>query len=184
MTTESAKQRKVTPKRRRYAPLEKAAAEICALVLEGSPDTQIAEWFGVDRASIGRFKAKHRADLEAMRAEVARLVTDYAIAHQVNRVADAQLRRDLLDAVRQARASGGTGMETGIVARQYKSLGGGEFAEVVEEYRVDTAFLAEWRANDKQVAEELDQLPRGKDPSLTVNVDNRRVVVYHNGQRE
>ena len=64
-------------------------------------------------------------------------------------------------------------METGIVARQYKMVGSGENASLVEEYKVDTAFLAEWRANDRQVSEELDQLPRG----TSINIDARTQIL-------
>ena len=140
----------------------KVRAQVLDWLINGKGPKEIAELVStparpVTQQAVCAFRKRHQAEIAPIVAEVERQIEDYAIARKVNRIADAQLRRDLLDQVRSARASGGTGMETGIVARQYKSIGEGG---VVEEYKVDTAMLAEWRANDKQVAEELAQLPR------------------------
>ena len=144
-----------------------------AWILEGLKDSEIARRVGVHRSAIFRFRRRNAAEIAPAVAKVEQETIDFAIANKVNRIRDAQLRRDLLDGVRQARAHGGTGMETGIVARQYKMVGSGENASLVEEYKVDTAFLAEWRANDRQVSEELDQLPRG----TSINIDARTQIL-------
>jgi hypothetical protein len=49
------------------------------------------------------------------------------------------------------------GGHTGIVVRQYKMVGSGRDAELVEEYAVDTATLRELRATHEQAAKELGQ---------------------------
>jgi hypothetical protein len=158
--------------------LEKPAkrARVIALVLEGKSDAQVAAAISTPKCSVSRqaitkFRARHADELQPAIAEIEKQITDYAIAKQVNRIADAQLRRDLLYQVREIRSNGGEGMETGIVVRTYKQIGAGEDAKLVEEYRVDTAMLAEWRANDRYVAEVLDQLPRA---NMTVDLSDHR----------
>lgn len=167
MTTEATKSRKVTTRRPRYAPLEKAAAEVCALVLDGAGDTQIAEWFGTKRESVGRFKDRHRADLEVMRAEVERLVTDYAIAQKVNRIAALDERWARMKALIDARASdsrysGEPGYETGLMVHQLKAVGKGDDFQLVDLYVTDSGLLSEMRATERAAAEELAQLPRAE----------------------
>lgn len=164
-----------TPRRTaRRTKLEKRRQDVIALIVEGKGSREIARIIGCARDSVHSFQARHAEEIDALRRELEQRVEAYAITKQVNRIRDAQLRRDLLDQVRESRASGGTGMETGIVLRQYKTLGSGEFAETVEEYKVDTAFLAEWRANDKQVAEELGQIQQ---PAPNINIDNRTQIL-------
>jgi hypothetical protein len=46
---------------------------------------------------------------------------------------------------------------TGLLVRQFKSLGSGEHAETVREYHVDTGLLKELREHEKQAAQELGQ---------------------------
>ena len=141
--------------------LEAQASEIIAYLVSGKTQAATAREFGASREAIRKFVNRHLEELSTNRQRVADAVIEHAITEKVNRIADAQWRRDLLVAVREARAKGETGMATGIVARQYKMLGSGKSAAVVEEYKVDTAFLAEWRANDHQVAEELGQIASG-----------------------
>ena len=142
------------------------------MMVDGASDLEVSRVLHVSKQAITEWRHRHTAEIQPAVEEAARLVIDYAIAHKVNRIAEADQRRQLIHQVREARAKGGSGMETGIVARTYKALGAGENQQVVEEYRVDTAFLAEWRANERQVAEELDQLPRAN-----VNIDNRTQIL-------
>jgi hypothetical protein len=53
--------------------------------------------------------------------------------------------------------AGVPGGGTGLVVRSLKSIGGGETAQVVEEYAVDTGLLRELREHEKQAAQELGQ---------------------------
>jgi len=136
------------------APLEKHAAEVLALVLEGESDSQIAEWFGTSREAVGQFKDRHRNDIAAIRSEVARQVSDFAIASKVARLADYDL------------------MRTKLLARIEA-----DDPLWLEETRHGAKLhmhplYQELRSVDKQAAEELDQLPRA---GITVN--NQNVVI-------
>ena len=55
-----------------------------------------------------------------------------------------------------------TGEDTGIVVKTYRMVGGGENALLEEEYKVDVAFPAEWRTNERYVSEELGQLSKAR----------------------
>ena len=167
--------------------LERRKAEVIGWLVEGKPVGEIAKLVStkkqqVTSQAVCAFRKRHLAEIAPVVAEIEKQITDYAIANVVNRVRDAQLRRDLLARVQELRAAGGDGMETGIVAKSYKSIGSGPFAQVVEEYRVDTAFLAEWRANEEHVASQLDQLPRGtKAGADTYNIGQAVLVRYVEG---
>ena len=177
MTTDSATTRKVASMRRRYAPLEKASAEICALVLDGAADTQIAEWFGTRREAVGRWKDRHRADIEAMRAEVERQVTDAAIASRVERIFALDDRWHRGRQVIEERAIDPTvqdvpGGKTGLLVRQLKQIGSGRDASIVEEYAVDTGLLSSLLAMEKEASDVL-----GHRPKPDINIDNRKVII-------
>lgn len=162
------------------AALEKPVikAKAIALVIDGLSDSEVAAALSdkrmtVTRQAITKFRHRHQDEIGQQVKAVEKQITDFVIAEKVNRIAEADLRRRLLHLVREARARGETGIETGIVARTLKVIGSGKNQEVVEEFKVDTAFMAEWRANERQVAEELAQLPR---PSI--NIDNRSLTVF------
>ena len=121
-----------------------------------------------------QWRRRHKDELDRLKGEVRRRVEEYAISDRVNRIRDAQLRRDLLVAVQEARARGETGENTGIVVKTYRNLGSGENSYVVEEYKVDVAFLAEWRANERYVSEELGQLSKGEDG---LSISGSQVVI-------
>jgi hypothetical protein len=52
---------------------------------------------------------------------------------------------------------------TGLLVKQYKSIGAGENARLVEEYAVDTGLLRELREHEKQAAQELGQWAERKE---------------------
>lgn len=153
---QSTKSQKVTKGHR----LEPHAGEVCAYVLVGETDAQIAEWFGTSRESVTRFRDRHRDDIAAMREEVARQVSDFAIAHQVNRIAGLQALADQVQAVID---------ERGLIERTITTT---EHSEIVRE-RFARELPAELRAIYKDAATELDQLPNG----TTVNIDQRKVII-------
>ena len=144
----------------------KIRAEVIGLIASGFSTIQIAQQLNCTPPAISQFRKRHRDEINALIARIEAEVEDYAISRTANRIADAQMRRDLLEQVRQARAAGGTGIETGIVVRQYRAVGDA----MVEEYKVDTATLAEWRANEKHVAEQLHQLDEKSGLGVQVNV--------------
>jgi phage terminase small subunit len=103
-------------------------------------------------------KPEIQAEIQAWREEAKQsAVTD--MAHRLN-VLDG-IEQKLL-AVIEARsdaysATDVIGGDTAIVVRQYKMIGSGREAEMVEEYAVDTATIRELRAVHEQVAKELGQ---------------------------
>jgi len=154
-------------------------AKAIALLLQGKSYGEVAGELGVTKQAVHAFSKRHAAEIAQAVAEVERQITDYAIAQKVNRIADAQWRRDLMVQVLEARAKGESGVESGIVCTTYKerrhyNYATGEYeTEYVPEYKVDTAFLKEWRENERGVAEALDHLPRS---GVTIN-DNRSVTL-------
>lgn len=153
--------------------LERKRAEVIGWLVEGKPVGEIAKLVStkkqqVTSQAVCAFRKRHIAEITPIVAEIEKQITDYSIANVVNRIRDAQLRRDLLARVQELRAFGETGMETGIVAKSYRSIGSGPFAQVVEEFKVDTAFLAEWRANEEHVAAQLGQLNKDGEKATAV----------------
>lgn len=49
------------------------------------------------------------------------------------------------------------GGSSGLLVRQVKQIGSGESSRIVEEYKLDTELLAEFREHEKQMAIELGQ---------------------------
>lgn len=156
---------------RQYGSIEKhAPAVIMALGVQGKSPAEVARQFGVTIQTVYAFRARHEAEIDIQSARLVAQIQDLAIAHQANRIADAQRRRDLLVAVRDSRAAGGTGIETGIVVKTFKMIGSGEDARLIEEYKLDSSLLTEWRLNDYQVAQELGQLVERRAAAGDTNV--------------
>lgn len=141
------------------------------MVLEGRTDSQVAEAISTTRRSITRqavtmFRRRHAAELAVQVAEVERQVTDYAIAHKVNRIAALndrwQRAHDLIEARAADTRYDEPGYKTGLMVHQLKSVGGGEYATIVDQYVTDTALLAEMRNIEHAAAEELAQLPKAE----------------------
>lgn len=142
----------------RRTSLEKHQDEVIALLLTGTRPIDVAAKYKVARSSVTKFINRHADRLEALNAEVAKQIEDFAIAHKVNRVASKELRWQLLEQVRQARARGEHGMETGLVVRTFKSIGSGRNMQVVEEFKVDNELLAAMDRLEHSAAEELGEL--------------------------
>ena len=163
-------------------PLErtKIRADVEAWILEGVTDAEIARRVGVHRSAIGYFRKRHAAELASHIAAVERRIEDAAIADKVQRILDADSDYQRLGQVIAARASDTRyeepGYKTGTMVHQYRMVGGGKNARLVDEYKVDAALIAERRALRRQVAEELDQLPRS---TTNVNIDARSIVVRY-----
>ena len=69
------------------------------------------------------------------------------------------------------------GGKTGLLVVTFKQLGGGENAQIVREYRVDTELLKEIRATEQQAAEELGQWTTRKETynqSLNVSLTDKK----------
>lgn len=82
------------------------------------------------------------------------------IADRQNRVNALDMRAKLMEELRQARAGdmgSVAGGSTGLLVRQYKKVGTGRDAEMVEEYAFDAALFREMREHERQAAVELGQ---------------------------
>lgn len=189
----------MTPPRKtpRRTKLERHREEVIGLIVLGYTDSQIARFYGTSRQGVGDFHARHEDAIAERNAAVDERTASLYITKKENRLRDAQLRRDLMLKVIEARGAGGSGIETGIVTRTYKwapgqglrKLPGAEglesaedllaaiSSEPYEEYRVDTALLAEWRANDEYVAEQQGEIPRGKGAGIDLSKNSGVVIV-------
>ena len=144
---------------KRRTVLERHRAEVIGLTLDHT-DSQVARFYQVSREAVGAFRQRHADEIAEARALVDAAVLGRTIAEKAARIEAKDQRWHLLEDVRQARAAGGTGMETGLVVRQYKALGSGKSMQVVEEYAIDTGMLAALDRLEHSAAEELAQLPK------------------------
>ncbi len=163
---------------KRRTSLEKHKAEVIAFLLTGWIPARIAEKYSVSREAVSKFIQRHADELTALQTVVDKQVTDYAIAHKVNRIVAKDQRWQLLEQVRQARAKGDQGMETGLVVRTYKALGSGDNMTIVEEFKIDDGLLSAMDRLEHMTAEELAQLPR-PDVHVQQNLTLIREVHMH-----
>ena len=157
---------------KRRTVLERHRAEVISLVMEGRTDAQVARFYQVSREAVSRFRERHADELTAIQLKVDQQIEDYAIAQKVNRIAAKDFRWRLLEEVRRQRSQDGTGIDTGLVVRQYKALGSGKNMQIVEEFKVDDGLLAALERAEHGAAEELAQLPRPD-----VNVQNNIILI-------
>ena len=154
----------------------KQRAKALALIVEGKKDSEIAALMKVSRQAVTKFRARHQDEIAPAVEEVERQIIDYAIAHKVNRIADADADYGRTTALLEARANDKRydepGYSTGLMVHQLKVIGTGRNQQVIDEYKPDTALLAERRALRRSVAEELNDLPRGD-----VNITNNQSLV-------
>jgi hypothetical protein len=150
---------------KRRTSLEKHKDEVIALLLTGWKQADIAVKYKVDDSSVTRFVHRHVDLLDALHAEVERQTTDYAIASVVNVIAGMDADWQGLGKVQQDRAADQTyahvpGYSTGLMAHTFKSVGSGENAQLVDEFKVDTAVIAERRALAMAAMQLLGKMPR------------------------
>ena len=164
----------------RRTSLEKHREEVIALLLTGWKPEEIATKYRVNPSSLTKFQRRHADKLSSLRAEVERRVEDAAIASKVRRILDADADYHLLGDVITARQKDERydepGYSTGLMAHSLKAIGGGDNMSIVDEFKVDTAMVAERRALRRSVAEELAQLPR-PDINIQQNIVLIRQVI-------
>lgn len=163
----------------RTRPLEKPAtrAKAISLIIEGLSDAEVAaalsdKRVSVTRQAITQFRHRHAAEIAPVVEEIVKQTTDYAIASKVKRVAALDDRWQRMVALINARAtdtrySDEPGYETGLMVHQLKAVGKGDDFQLVDLYVTDNGLLAEMRATERAAAEELDQMPRGKEDGNT-----------------
>lgn len=127
-------------------------------------DREIAEQCGIDKATLERWKLQtsFKTRVQAIVAEYAKRALKHGIARRERRLGVLNdLHNKLLQVIDERAKSEDMvavpGGKTGIVTKTLKGIGKGEDFQTVEEYRVDTASIAEIRDIQKQAAEELGQ---------------------------
>jgi Helix-turn-helix of insertion element transposase len=134
------------------------------LALAELTKTEIAGKVGIARSTLWEwsrnpdFAARVESHLEEIRAEIRRR----GIGVIERRVASLDDRWKRLQRIMQERGESPEmkdvpGGRTGLLVRNVKSIGAGEDAQVVEEFKVDTGLLAELREHERQAAQELGQ---------------------------
>lgn len=174
---------RVTSRRTR---LEKQRENVIADLLGHMTQEQVAAKYGVAPGSVQKFKVRHADKLTELSLAVEARVEDYAIASKVNRIAALQDRWDRMKALLDARAkdsrySDEPGYETGLMIHQLKAIGRGEDFQLVNLYVTDAQLLAEMRATERAVAEELGSLPK---QDITLNVQNNILQLTWGEQAE
>jgi hypothetical protein len=127
-------------------------------------DEEIAVACQVGRRTLVRWKtiAAFAEKVRQLAREMGQAASRYAIGRVTRRLQGYDDRRARLLAVIEGRASDSTmqavaGGPTGLLVRTVKSIGGGDNAQVVEEYAVDTGLLRELRELEKQAAQDAGQ---------------------------
>lgn len=167
VTSESATSTKL---RKHQKPLGRPKKRALAdtLIAEGLTDTEVGRRLGISRQAITAYKKNHPAGIAKVVAEVERQITDYAIAHKVNRIAGLQSLAEQVQAVIDDR---------GLIERTITTT---ENAEIVRE-RFAREISAELRSIYRATAEELAELPRAPDVSVNVNVGVAVALAWSDG---
>lgn len=163
-------------------------AKVLAWLLEGKSPTEVAALVStpkkpVSRQAICAFRNRHAAELKPLVETIEKQITDYAIASKVNRIAALDDRWHRMQALIVARSTDNRydepGYETGLMVHQLKGIGKGEDFQLVDLYVTDSGLLAEMRATERAVADELGQMP--KEPAVSVNVGVAVVLSFEDG---
>lgn len=148
-------------------------------------EREIAEKVGVTDRTLRNWKGNpiFAAEVEAFKAEAARKALEVGIANRQVRLKRLNARWDQIDRIFRQRASdpnhiGVPGHDTGLLAHEQRSIGGGELATVVDIYKADTPLLKEERELAKQAAIELGQWQEKQDVTSGGETLKSGVVVY------
>lgn len=162
--------------------LDKVTRDKCInLLVEGRRGalSQVAKIANVSRQAIADYKRVHLERAQRL-AEIigtnpgnnrtpASLLSEAAarlpavlpiLAAREKRLEALQDRHNRLNVIMTERADDmqtAPGGKSGLLVRQLKQIGSGESAQVVEEYKLDTGLLSEFREHEKQMAIELGQ---------------------------
>lgn len=156
--------------------------KVIAMLMDGVTPAEVARQVStsrhpVTRAAVCAFRKRHAEELQPIIEQVEKQITDAAIADKVQRILDADADYKRLGDIIAARATDKRyeepGYSSGLMTHTLRQIGTGRNAEVVDEYKVDTALVAERRALRREVAEALGQLPKPQ-----VNIDNRSLTVF------
>jgi hypothetical protein len=127
-------------------------------------DAEIAARVGITKRTLERWKLvpAFAEKVRQLAREMGDAAARYAIGRKVRRLQGYDERRGRLLSVIEGRAADPSmqavaGGPTGLLVRTVKSIGGGDNAQVVEEFAVDTGLLRELRELEKQAAQDAGQ---------------------------
>jgi hypothetical protein len=130
-------------------------------------DAEIAKEAGITRSTLSTWKhsPEFQGRIEEHKQAAREAIRKSGIALVENRVARKNADWERLETIRRARAKAAEsdaelleeGGATGLVLRRLKSIGTGAAAQIVNEYAIDTALLAERDRLEEAVARELGQ---------------------------
>jgi len=143
----------------------KSAIDAAEMLADGrQSQEEVAERVGVSRSTIRRWlkDPEFAAKVDELVDEYAKEVKRRGLAILVRRVAAQNDRWVRMQRVIEARADdpdmehvpGGT---TGLIVKDWKTVGAGENAQIMPVYSVDTGLLRELREHEKLAAQELGQ---------------------------
>lgn len=162
-----------------YTKKERAAV----LVAEDDlTDEQIAAAVGVTRKTLHNWKQTDEF-VTAVNEQVSQIqagMRRLAIAKKHKRVAvldDLHAKALKVIEERTVVENGEPGESTGLVVRQYKQVGSGKDAQIIEEFAVDTALMREIRAIEEQAAKELGQWADKSEVNLGGSLRREYVIV-------
>lgn len=139
--------------------------EAAQLIADGeSTHDEIAAKFGVHRVTVTTWcrQPEFKARVAELMEEFREATVHLAISRKEKRIASLNAHwLDMAKVIRErsadpdmAEVPGGT---TGLIVRDYKTVGVGEAAKTMPVYSVDTGLLKEIREHEKQAAQELGQ---------------------------
>lgn len=154
-------------------PLDEVQLRAAQLVAEGElTEDEIAEQVDRARRTVQLWKKlpEFRARVAELVKELEVAILDRGIARRGQRVARLddtwrRLRQVVDERAADPAMQTVAGGKTGLLVRHLKQIGGGETAQVVEEFEVDTGLLRELREHEKQAAIELGQWVRKMAPT-------------------
>jgi hypothetical protein len=140
-------------------------------------DEEIAAQVGITSRQMRVWKSRLEfvERIESLSRHMADPALRHAIARKARRIRDYEDRRRRMLSVIDERASQPEmttvpGGQSGLLCHTVKSIGGGDNAQVVDEYEVDTGLLKELRELEKQAAMELGQWKEGMEVSGAVQI--------------
>jgi ParB-like chromosome segregation protein Spo0J len=142
-----------------------AALDAAQLLADGKlSQSAIAEQVGVSRSTIVRWSSNpdFASRVDSIVDDYRKVVRRRGLAVLERRVEAQNDRWIRLQRVIEERADDPEmesvpGGRTGLITKDYKTLGGGESSTIVPIYSVDTGLLRELREHEKQAAQELGQ---------------------------
>jgi hypothetical protein len=147
------------------------------------PDHAIARTCKVSKATLERWKAlpAFATRVDEHRALWREKIQAEGIANRQNRIDAQNDRHRRLQQIVEERAAATEhaavpGWKTGLLVHTRKQIGGGEYAQLVDEYQVDTGLLKEFREHEKLTAAELGQTTERKTVTLEIKREAERIA--------